>query len=363
MASSPEKENTEFKTPDKNAEIEGSTEIVSVELPAPPGWKKQFFPKKWGIIFTSPTGEEIKSKRQLSQYLKSHPGGPGINEFDWGTGDTPRRSTRLSEKPKTTETPESETKKTPKRSRKSEGTSEDKKGKKKKTSEAPSKVEAGEEEEMEDAHDVDDSVEKAHAPEKTDDGRKDEDEKEEKSDSIPKEEEETDKEKPETEPEVKVDRPKPEEIKEAIVDKAEDMPVENPEVHVNEVVKNKQTEEKKTEEKQEEQEVHVEEIRDKQTGEEKTEEKQEEQEVHLDEEVRNEQTEEKTTEIPSVVSRESLDTKGDGNAENYKHEELAKHIEVANEPNVKHASQENAQQCEINSLHCEQPPAPPSVSC
>ncbi|KAH6789740.1 methyl-CPG-binding domain 10 [Perilla frutescens var. frutescens] len=81
-------------------------DVVAIELPAPPGWSKKFTPKKSGtpqrneIVFISPTGEEIKSKRQLDQYLKSHPGGPAASEFDWGTGDTPRRSARLSEKSK-----------------------------------------------------------------------------------------------------------------------------------------------------------------------------------------------------------------------------------------------------------------------
>jgi hypothetical protein len=54
----------------------------------------QFTPRKSGtprrneVVFVSPTGEEIKSKRQLDQYLKSHPGGPSISEFDWSTGSS-----------------------------------------------------------------------------------------------------------------------------------------------------------------------------------------------------------------------------------------------------------------------------------
>ncbi|KAL9261612.1 Methyl-CpG-binding domain-containing protein [Drosera capensis] len=81
---------------------------VSVELPAPPGWKKKFIPKKAGsprkseIVFIAPTGEEITGRRQLDQYLKSHPGRPASSKFDWGTGETPRRSTRISEKVKHT---------------------------------------------------------------------------------------------------------------------------------------------------------------------------------------------------------------------------------------------------------------------
>lgn len=89
----------------------------------------QFFPKQGGtprkneIIFTSPAGEEIVSKRQLEQYLKAHPGGPAVSEFDWGTGETPRRSARIIEKVKTTPPPKSEPPK--KRSRKSLGSKKD----------------------------------------------------------------------------------------------------------------------------------------------------------------------------------------------------------------------------------------------
>ncbi|CAA2943487.1 methyl- -binding domain-containing 11-like [Olea europaea subsp. europaea] len=99
----------------ENNEERKQNEVVAIELPAPPGWIKKFIPKKGGtprrndIVFTAPTGEEIKNKRQLDQYLKSHPEGPSAAEFDWGTGDTPRRSSRLSEKSKTQEVPEIET--------------------------------------------------------------------------------------------------------------------------------------------------------------------------------------------------------------------------------------------------------------
>ncbi|KAJ9163090.1 hypothetical protein P3X46_022800 [Hevea brasiliensis] len=108
-----------------SAEKDTSTkeEDFSLDLPAPPGWKKKFLPKKSGtpkkneIIFTAPTGEEITGRRQLEQYLKAHPGGPAASEFDWGTGETPRRSARISEKAKAAPTPEIEPPK--KRSRKS----------------------------------------------------------------------------------------------------------------------------------------------------------------------------------------------------------------------------------------------------
>lgn len=102
-----------------------TSEVLSVELPAPSGWKKMFMPKKGGtpkkseIVFIAPTGEEMNNKRQLEQYLKSHPGNPPISDFDWGTGETPRRSARISEKAKATPPPEDEPKK--KRSRKSTG--------------------------------------------------------------------------------------------------------------------------------------------------------------------------------------------------------------------------------------------------
>ncbi|KAL4291917.1 hypothetical protein GQ457_14G005440 [Hibiscus cannabinus] len=103
--------------------MESKEEVISVELPAPASWKKMFFPKKVGsprkteIVFIAPTGEEISTRRQLEQYLKSHPGNPPVTEFDWGTGETPRRSSRISEKAKATPTPEKEPPK--KRGRKS----------------------------------------------------------------------------------------------------------------------------------------------------------------------------------------------------------------------------------------------------
>ncbi|XP_042481210.1 methyl-CpG-binding domain-containing protein 11-like [Macadamia integrifolia] len=112
---------------DKEAQTGAHDEVVSVELPAPPGWTKKFMPKKGGtpkkneIIFIAPTGEEISSKKQLEQHLKSRPGGPAITEFDWGTGETPRRSARISEKAKATPPPEPEPPK--KRSKKSPASS------------------------------------------------------------------------------------------------------------------------------------------------------------------------------------------------------------------------------------------------
>lgn len=57
--------------------------------------RKDGTPKKNIIVFVTPTGEEVTSRRQLEQYLKSHPDGPRVTEFEWGTGETPRRSARI----------------------------------------------------------------------------------------------------------------------------------------------------------------------------------------------------------------------------------------------------------------------------
>ncbi|KAE8718440.1 Methyl-CpG-binding domain-containing protein 11 [Hibiscus syriacus] len=131
--------------------MESKEEVVSVELPAPASWKKMFFPKKVGsprkteIMFIAPTGEEISSRRQLEQYLKAHPGNPPIKEFDWGTGETPRRSSRISEKAKATPTPEKEPPK--KRVRKSLSAKKEEK----ETEANPEKAEGEKESEKEDA--------------------------------------------------------------------------------------------------------------------------------------------------------------------------------------------------------------------
>ncbi|KAD5317767.1 hypothetical protein E3N88_17713 [Mikania micrantha] len=100
-------------------------------------FKKAGTPKKNEIVFTSPTGEEITTRRQLDQYLKSHPGGPKISEFDWGTGETPRRSSRIIEKVKLAPSPpETEpVKKKPRRS----ASKKDKKDKEPEEDETPEK--------------------------------------------------------------------------------------------------------------------------------------------------------------------------------------------------------------------------------
>lgn len=145
-----------------------SADANVVELPAPEGWTKKLFPKKKGtpkrddVVYYAPTGEEIKSRAQLDRYLKSHPGGPPISEFNWSAGVTPRRSSRLSEKVQgEAETPESEAKKKPNRSRKSDAGSEDNKhAKKRRKSEASSaEKEASKEEEMQDV-DCDEDLKK-----------------------------------------------------------------------------------------------------------------------------------------------------------------------------------------------------------
>ncbi|KAI3801834.1 hypothetical protein L1987_29951 [Smallanthus sonchifolius] len=115
----------------KMASLGQNDEVVSLELPAPSGWKKMFLPKKAGtpkkneIVFTAPTGEEITTKKQLDQYLKSHPGGPKISEFDWGTGETPRRSSRIVERVKLAPPPSLETEPVKKKTKRS--SSKDKK--------------------------------------------------------------------------------------------------------------------------------------------------------------------------------------------------------------------------------------------
>jgi hypothetical protein len=63
-----------------------------------------FFPKsgtptKNEIVFTAPTGEKIHTRRHMEKFLKEN-GGPKISEFDWGNGETPRRSARIIEKAK-----------------------------------------------------------------------------------------------------------------------------------------------------------------------------------------------------------------------------------------------------------------------
>ena len=164
------------ETPERKV-VEGEPGAAA-ELPAPSGWTKKLNPIRGGkfeVVFVSPTGEEIKSKRQLSQYLKAHPGGPASSEFDWGTGYTPRRSARISEKVKAIESPGGE--KTPKRER-----SSSKRGKKEKQEDVLDAAETGDLEnaeakgtdvEMKDAETAQEEkneVPSADAAEKTEEG-------------------------------------------------------------------------------------------------------------------------------------------------------------------------------------------------
>ncbi|CAM0875697.1 unnamed protein product [Alopecurus aequalis] len=114
---------------------------ADTELDAPAGWSKKINPIRVGkfeIIFVAPTGEEIKTKKALAQYLKAHPGGPALSEFTWATGNTPRRSSRISEKVKPTESPEGE--KPAKRGRPS-SSKKGKRGKQEDAEEAPASSE------------------------------------------------------------------------------------------------------------------------------------------------------------------------------------------------------------------------------
>jgi len=83
----------------------------------------QFFPRfgtptKNEIVFTAPTGEKIHSRRHMEEYLKRN-GGPKISEFDWGNGETPRRSARIIEKAKAAPLVEHESERPKKRGKKS----------------------------------------------------------------------------------------------------------------------------------------------------------------------------------------------------------------------------------------------------
>ena len=112
--------------------------------------KKGGTPRKNEIVFVAPSGEDINNRKQLERYLKAHPGNPAISEFDWGTGETPRRSTRISEKAKATPPPaESEPPK--KRVRKSSGGKKDTREVEPKESEGTERTEAMNEVETQDS--------------------------------------------------------------------------------------------------------------------------------------------------------------------------------------------------------------------
>ena len=109
-------------------------------------------PKKSEIVFTAPTGEEISNKKQLEQYLKAHPGGPASSEFDWGTGETPRRSARISEKAKISPAADNEPPK--KRGRKSSASKKDGR----EAENAPESTEETKEVEMKEAEKTEDNA-------------------------------------------------------------------------------------------------------------------------------------------------------------------------------------------------------------
>ncbi|CAK9228505.1 unnamed protein product [Sphagnum troendelagicum] len=75
--------------------------VVIQELSSPPlqGWKKKKIggiPTGKDVSYITPDGEEISSKRQLQKHLKGHPGCPTGANFDWTSGESRRRSLRLS---------------------------------------------------------------------------------------------------------------------------------------------------------------------------------------------------------------------------------------------------------------------------
>ncbi|CAA6660792.1 unnamed protein product [Spirodela intermedia] len=137
--------------------VEGATdaEVVSVEPPAPSGWKKKIAPGRGGTlkrneaVFIAPTGEEINNRGQLVEYLKSHP-------------ENPRRSARISERLKAAPPTEVEPKK--KRAKKLSGPKRDTGGAKVVSEGTPEKQ----------APDTDlGATSKGHAEEKEDGSEKD----------------------------------------------------------------------------------------------------------------------------------------------------------------------------------------------
>ncbi|KAK8938181.1 Methyl-CpG-binding domain-containing protein 10 [Platanthera guangdongensis] len=124
-------------------------------------YQKKFTPKRSGrskeneIVFIAPTGEEIISRKQLSQYLKSHPDSPPLHEFDWSrSGEKPRRSARISEKTKAVSPLQLELQ--PKRKRSSRSSS------KRRTNDVTVKSAPEDEQEHEDSGIQEDSAEPKH---------------------------------------------------------------------------------------------------------------------------------------------------------------------------------------------------------
>eukprot|EP00249_Psilotum_nudum_P004536 c18055_g1_i1 orf=156-2045(+) len=79
---------------------------IEDEIAVPSGWQRKLVarkgrgqtPKSCDVVYVAPGGEEIKSRTHLQRYLKAHPGGPVVSEFNWSSGSTPRRSARLTSK-------------------------------------------------------------------------------------------------------------------------------------------------------------------------------------------------------------------------------------------------------------------------
>ncbi|KAI5065014.1 hypothetical protein GOP47_0019709 [Adiantum capillus-veneris] len=74
---------------------------------APAGWTKKLVPtkgkymtlRKHDVVFIAPDGQEIPSLWHLRRYLKAHPEGPAVSEFNWSSGEESiRRSARASTK-------------------------------------------------------------------------------------------------------------------------------------------------------------------------------------------------------------------------------------------------------------------------
>ncbi|MCO5604356.1 hypothetical protein L7F22_058521 [Adiantum nelumboides] len=75
------------------------------QLTAPSGWTKKLVPakgtnitlRKYDVVFIAPGGQEIPSLWHLRRYLKAHPEGPALSEFNWSSGEeSVRRSARAS---------------------------------------------------------------------------------------------------------------------------------------------------------------------------------------------------------------------------------------------------------------------------
>ncbi|MFS8018464.1 putative Methyl-CpG-binding domain-containing protein [Helianthus anomalus] len=148
--------------------------------------KKAGTPKKNEIVFTAPTGQEITTRKQLDQYLKAHPGGPKISEFNWGTSETLRRSSRINEKVKKAP-PLVKTEPVKKKPRRSSA-SKDKKDKEPEEDETPEK-EKEKDVEMQEEEKPDDDKQKEEASEIT---TTEDSEKQDKDTNVPVEGEEKD---------------------------------------------------------------------------------------------------------------------------------------------------------------------------